>query len=171
MFRSTCFTRATSLNQNGLWMTPWAARESATAEKRDLGGTVTRSIGPGAGDRQAPRTSGRGPPPARARARWSRTPSRLTATGPPGVEEALQEHGGGQRVHVPLPASGRDVLLPHQPERPGGAESLVPELDRECGAPTDRGGERAGLGGARALVARGREREPDDDPDGAVRRD
>src|SRR5579864_4258678 len=159
--RSTPFTRATILNQSRLRMTPCAASESATAEKRAWGGTVPRWIGRGAGGRQALWAAWVPAATIAARSRPRGEP-RSARTGPPGIEKALEQHRGREGVDVLPPAAGRAFLLSHQPERAGGAEPLVLELDREPGAALYQGRDGPGLGGTRPLVAGRRERQAHD---------
>jgi hypothetical protein len=58
---------------------------------------------------------------------------------PPRIHEVLQQHRGGQRIHIPLAAPGGTALLPDGGQGAGGAHAFVPELERQAGPPSYRG--------------------------------
>ncbi len=131
-----------SLNTRRLRMTPCAARVSVTAPKLAPGGNVTRSgaaLLPAAG-RPSPRSAaapnllgltGPCPPP----------PPASGLSSPP---DMLQHDRRRQSVDLLATAASAAALLPDGAQGPRRAHPLVPQLERQAGAPLDRRRQLAG---------------------------
>src|SRR5215208_1856095 len=146
--------------------TPARSSDSAAARMLDPGGMTTRI---GAPDPPPPphaasvvRQQSAAAAAAGAAARRG-APRRRSAGEEQGM---LEEHGGGEGVHVALAAPRRPAHLADRAERRRGRESLVDEPHREPRALLELRRDVARLGGALGLVAVLVERKADHEPAG-----